>query len=302
MSQIYGEIAALSAAFMWSVSSTLFTKVGKRIGPLSLNALRITISAFLFSVSNFILYGTFFPIVSYNQIAILSLSGIIGLAVGDLAYFGALVEMGARKAILVSSMAPIFSLIGGYILLHEVPTHMALIGILLVLLGIWIVIIEKEERNENKKFKTHIFKGAIFGTIAAIGQGIGVVFSKYGMFYSSIPLNPLSTTVIRVFAALPIIWLTLIIWKKPKNILSGLKDGYALKLLIFGSLIGPFIGLWLSMIAIKYAQVGIASTLLSTTPLMVLPVVYLIDKEKINLRGIFGALMAVIGVALIFLF
>ncbi len=300
MSQIEGYITALSAAFMWSISSTIFTTVGKRIGPLNLNALRIAISAFLFSLSNFILYGAFFPQASYEQISILSLSGIIGLAVGDLAYFGALVEIGPRKAILVSSMAPIFSLIGGFFLLDEVPSYLALIGIALVLLGIWIVIVEKREKE--RKFKNNVVKGTIFGTIAALGQGIGVVLSKYGMFYSSTPLDALPTTVIRVFAALPVIWLTLIIWKKPKHILIGLKNKYALKLVFIGSFIGPFIGLWLSMIAIKYAQAGIASTLLSTTPIMIIPVVYIAYREKINPRGIFGALIAVIGIAIIFLF
>ncbi len=300
MYQIGGYIAALTAAFMWSISSTIFTTVGNRIGPLNLNALRIAISVFLFSISNFIIYGAFFPEASYNQIAILSLSGIIGLAVGDLAYFGALIEIGPRKAILVSSTAPIFSLIGGFYLLGEVPSYLALIGIFLVLFGIWIVIVEKREKE--RKLKNHVVKGTIFGTIAALGQGIGVVLSKYGMFCSSIPLEPLPTTVIRVFAALPVIWLTLILWKKPKHILVGLKDKYALKLVVIGSFIGPFIGLWLSMIAIKYAQVGIASTLLSTTPIMIIPVVYIAYREKINLRGIFGALIAVIGIALIFLF
>ena len=75
-----------------------------------------------------------------------------------------------------------------------------------------------------------------------------------------------------------------------------------MKLTIVASVIGPFLGLWLSMVAINYAQVGIASTLMSLTPIMIIPVVYFLYGEKINIRGILGAITAVIGVALIFLF
>jgi len=300
MSQIDGEIAALSAAFMWSLSSVLFTRVGKRIGPLNLNALRITVSAFLFSVTHFLLTGSFFPEVNKMQVAVLSLSGIIGLAIGDLAYFGSLLDIGPRKAILVSSMAPIFSLLGGFWILDEIPSFMALIGIFLVLLGIGIVIIEKREKEDTGG--KHVLRGVLLGIVAAAGQGMGVVLSKYGMLFAGSPISPLSTTIIRVLAALPVIWLTVLIVKSPKHVYSALRDRYAVKMVILVSIIGPYIGLWLSMIAIKYAQVGIASTLLSTTPLMVLPVVYFMDKERINIRGVFGAVIAVIGIALIFLF
>ncbi len=302
MSPIGGEIAALLAALMWSFSSAIFTTVGRRIGALNLNALRIAISGFLFSLSHFILFGSFFPHINEMQLLILSLSGIVGLAVGDLAYFGALIEIGPRKAVLVSSMAPIFSLVGGYAILHEIPSLMALIGIFLVLLGIWIVIIERGEDEVPVRKNRSLMLGVTLAVIAAAGQGIGVVFSKYGMLFAGSSLSPLSTTVVRVTAAAPIIWLTLLLWKKPGHLLKGLKDVYAMKLVFLGSLIGPFVGLWLSMISIKYAQVGIASTLMSMTPIMIIPVVYFMYGEKVNLRGVFGAVLAVVGVALIFLF
>ncbi len=298
MLALLGELAALSAAFTWSVSSTIFTTVGKRIGPLNLNALRIAISASLFLFFHFLLYGTPFPQVNSLQILVLSLSGIIGLAVGDLAYFGALIEIGPRRAILVSSMAPIFSLIGGFLMLGEMPSYLALLGIFLVLAGIWIVIIEKREKSMPKNVKL----GVLLGTIAALGQGTGVVLSKYGMLFSGASLDPLSTTVIRVLAALPVIWLTVAIWKRPAYMARAFRDRYSLKWVFIGSLIGPFIGLWLSMISIRYADVGIASTLMSMTPIMVIPVVYFAHGERVNFRGILGAMISVVGVALIFLF
>jgi len=299
MSQFVGELAALFAALSWTFASTLFTSAGRRIGALNLNAFRIVIGASLLSIAHFFLYGSFFPLVNISQFFYLSLSGIIGLAIGDFAYFGSLITIGPRKAILVSSMAPIFSLIGGYIVLQEIPSLISGIGVFLVLLGIWIVIIEREEKEDVRGNK---LKGVALGIIAAAGQGIGVVISKYGMLKAGSVVAPLSAALIRVVVASLVIWLMLFAWKGPRQLFSSLKDRTALKISLLGSFIGPFVGLWLSMIAINYAQVGIASTLMSLTPIMIIPVVHFVYGEHVNLRGIAGAIIAVIGVALIFLF
>ena len=294
-----GELAALFAALSWTFASTLFTSAGRRIGALNLNAFRIVIGASLLSIAHFFLYGSFFPLVNISQFFYLSLSGIIGLAIGDFAYFGSLITIGPRKAILVSSMAPIFSLIGGYLALQEIPSLISGIGVFLVLLGIWIVIIEREEKEDVRGNKV---KGVALVIIAAAGQGIGVVISKYGMLKAGSVVAPLSAALIRVVVASLVIWLMLFAWKGPRQLFSSLKDRTALKISLLGSFIGPFVGLWLSMIAINYAQVGIASTLMSLTPIMIIPVVHFVYGEHVNLRGIAGAIIAVIGVALIFLF
>jgi len=299
MHSFVGELAALSAAMLWTFASVLFTSVGKRIGPFNLNAIRILIGCFLLSLTHYFLLGSFFPSISHMQFLYLSISGIIGLAVGDFAYFGALIEIGPRRAILVSSMAPIFSLIGGFVILQEFPSPPALIGVFLVFFGVWIVIVEKEESSQIYGNK---IMGVLFGITAAAGQGIGAVISKYGMLYAGTPLSPLSASLIRVAMATVVIWIAILIWKSPRKIISSFKDTYAMKLTIVASIIGPFLGLWLSMVAINYAQVGIASTLMSLTPIMIIPVVYFLYGEKINIRGIFGAITAVTGVALIFLF
>jgi drug/metabolite transporter (DMT)-like permease len=68
-----------------------------------------------------------------------------------------------------------------------------------------------------------------------------------------------------------------------------------------GAFIGPFVGMTLSMVAVAYTQAGIAQTLMSLMPVMIIPLVWVVYKEKTNWRGILGAVIAVIGVALLFL-
>ena len=74
----------------------------------------------------------------------------------------------------------------------------------------------------------------------------------------------------------------------------------ALKLTSAGAFIGPFLGVWLSMVAITFTKAGIAMTLMSLMPVFVIPTVFLIYREKTSIRGMAGAFVAVIGVAIIF--
>ncbi|PKN90676.1 MAG: EamA family transporter, partial [Chloroflexi bacterium HGW-Chloroflexi-7] len=65
-------------------------------------------------------------------------------------------------------------------------------------------------------------------------------------------------------------------------------------------LFGTYVAIWMQQLAFKYTNVGIAQTLLATSPLFILPVSAL-QKEKLSLRSIFGVLVSIAGVALIFL-
>ena len=295
---LIGETAALSTSMLWTVSSILLSSAGKRIGVLSVNAIRISIAVLLIGTAHLIIFGTFLPMATRPQWIYLSLSGFLGLAIGDLGYLGSLVLIGPRKGVLLASMAPIFSTISAYFILGEILGPWTLSGIFLTLLGIIIVIMEKKSNTGNISEGNRIL-GVFSGLIGAIGQGVGLTLSKYGMVnIESTPLNPLSAALIRMISAVFIIWIVFVIFKKP---FSVIRDKKAMILTTGGAVTGPFLGVWLSMIAVTYTVAGVASTLMSLMPVLIIPVVWILYKEKTNLRGILGALIAVIGVAILFM-
>ena len=295
---LIGETAALSTSMLWTVSSILLSSAGKRIGVLSVNAIRISIAVLLIGTAHLIIFGTFLPMATRPQWIYLSLSGFLGLAIGDLGYLGSLVLIGPRKGVLLASMAPIFSTISAYFILGEILGPRTLSGIFLTLLGIIIVIMEKKSNTGNISEGNRIL-GVFSGLIGAIGQGVGLTLSKYGMVnIESTPLNPLSAALIRMISAVFIIWIVFVIFKKP---FSVIRDKKAMMLTTGGAVTGPFLGVWLSMIAVTYTVAGVASTLMSLMPVLIIPVVWILYKEKTNLRGILGALIAVIGVAILFM-
>ena len=295
---LIGETAALSTSMLWTVSSILLSSAGKRIGVLSVNAIRISIAVLLIGTAHLIIFGTFLPMATKSQWIYLSLSGFLGLAIGDLGYLGSLVLIGPRKGVLLASMAPIFSTISAYFILGEILGPWTLSGIFLTLSGIIIVIMEKKSNTGNISEGNRIL-GVFSGLIGAIGQGVGLTLSKYGMVnIESTPLNPLSAALIRMISAVFIIWIVFVIFKKP---FSVIRDKKAMMLTTGGAVTGPFLGVWLSMIAVTYTVAGVASTLMSLMPVLIIPVVWILYKEKTNLRGILGALIAVIGVAILFM-
>ena len=211
------------------------------------------------------------------------------------------------------SIAPIVSVIFSYLLLEEVLGLWVLLGIGVTLVGIVIVILEREVKGiqtdegdrKNDSVEKRNVLGISLGVIGAVGQGLGLVFAKYGIFNAaddpSVGLDSLSATLMRMLVGAIFVWLVITFWGRLPEIRKGIKDRRGVKLTSAGAFIGPFLGVWFSMVAISYTEVGIAMTLMSLMPVMVIPVVWVLYKEKTNWRGIAGAVVAVMGVAIIFL-
>ena len=298
-----GEWAAVLTSCLWTGSSILFTSAGKKIGFFSVNAYRSAMAVGLLVCAHAILLGSMLPVASNGQLFWMGLSGVVGLGVGDFGLFAAYVLIGPRRSVLVMASSPIFASVGAYLLLDEGFSPLSILGVAVTLTGIFVVLLEREEKSEEKidsgRRKTW---GAFSALIAAMGQGFGVVLSKKGMYLGvSVPMNSLSAALIRMTVATVFVWTCALVWGKLPELRKAVKDREGMKFTAGGALIGPFLGMTLSMVAVAYAQAGIAQTLMSLAPIIIIPVVWVIYRERTNWRGIFGALIAVIGVAVLFL-
>jgi len=284
-------------ALLWTTCSILFASAGRRIGALSVNAWRILV--------HILIFGTIVPAANQEQYRWLALSGIIGLAIGDLGYFGCLVCMGPRRGVLLMSMHPIFTAVLAWIWLHEYLSQWTVVGVALVLTGVFIAIFEQGHVHDEPITRDKLMLGGFLGIVGSAGQGIGIVIAKYGMVEAADPgagtLDPLSATLIRMVAACVCVWAFLVLTRRLKKVLKARKDIYAMKRTFGGAFSGPFLGVWLSMVAVTYALAGVAATLMALMPILVIPVVYVLYKERTSLRGILGAVVAFLGVAVLFL-
>jgi drug/metabolite transporter (DMT)-like permease len=306
--ELIGNMAALGTATLWAFNALLFTKAGKRLGAMPLNALRIAMAAILLFVTHLILYRSPLPDATLNQVVIIAFSGFLGLAVGDFFYFSTLLYLGPRRASLVMGSWPIFAAILAFIFLGETLGWPIILGIVLVTVGTTWVILERKPKEGNdrerlklgKKEKKLLMMGVFTGILGSFCQAIGYVYAKKGMFIDG-GLDPLPTTLIRMIAAMAMVWVIVLALGNWKKIKSGVRDFKGMGFAFGGTVCGPFLGVWLSMVAAHATKIGVASTLMSLTPILIIPIVMIADREKISLRSIGGAAMAFLGVAILFL-
>jgi drug/metabolite transporter (DMT)-like permease len=214
--------------------------------------------------------------------------------------FESFLLIGPRLAMLLALLVPVFSTLIAWLWLGETLQLPQIISILVTISGVAWVVAEKNAPaiapapGQRRQYRL----GIVMAMGGAAGQALGLLFSRLGLAggYSAI-----SATQVRVGSAALALALISLCQGKLKVHLARMKDKTALLQITAGSLTGPVLGVVLSLVAIAHTQIGVASTLMSLTPVLLLPMSYFLFKEKITPRAIVGTLIALLGVVLLFL-
>jgi drug/metabolite transporter (DMT)-like permease len=250
---------------------------------------------------HWLLFATPFPFaIEPRRFLYLAISGLIGFVIGDTLLFESFLLIGPRLAMLLALLAPVCSALLAWLFLGEKLLAMEIVSMLVTIGGIAWVVAEKAvpdvalSAGRPQKFRL----GILLAAGGAVGQAAGLLFSKLGLAggYSAI-----SATLVRVgVSALALAALGLFQGKLHAHLVK-MKDKTALLEISAGALTGPALGVVLSLVAIAHAHIGVASTLMSLTPVILLPVSHFLFREKITSRAIVGTLVALAGVVLLFL-
>ncbi|MCK5056262.1 MAG: DMT family transporter [Candidatus Aminicenantes bacterium] len=291
-----GEIAALLTALCWSGGSLLFTFSSRRIGSVPVNHARLWMGLFLLMGLHLFIFGNFFPFdAEPARFFWLGLSGVIGYVAGDGMLFESFVIIGPRLAMLLMTLVPIFSTILAWFFLEEYLAIPEIAAVAITLTGIAYVVSEKKNREQSGA--KYYGRGVILGIGGALGQAVGLLFAKKGL---ADDFSAISANLIRVTAAFLCIALTAVFRGKITGHLQKLKDKKAFIQIFFAAVFALVIGVGLSLYSIARTEIGIASTLMSLSPLFLIPLSHIFLKEKITLRAIIGTVIAFAGSALLF--
>ncbi|PKO12492.1 MAG: EamA family transporter [Chloroflexi bacterium HGW-Chloroflexi-10] len=298
-----GEIAALLTALCWTGTSLFFSSAGMLVGSKTVNRTRLLMAVVFLSLTHLFVTGSLIPLHAEGfRWLWLGLSAIAGLVIGDALLFQAFVMIGARVAMLVMAIVPAISAILAWLFLGENLGIWAILGMALTMSGIVLVILDQQRDKtqfNSDESRKRLWMGILFTLGGALGQAGGLILAKKGLTGD---FPALSGVLMRMIVAMIAIWLLTFIQGETRQNFQRLKEQpKAVRLIIGGAIFGPFIGVWLSLIAVQFSKVGIASTLMSLTPILHLPIVALWLKERINARAIIGTVIAMIGVAVIFL-
>jgi len=298
---IWGELAALGTAVCWSFTAIFFSYAGRRVGADVVNRSRLLFACLYLVVAHRLLEGAFFPTnVEPFRWSWLAVSSLLGLVLGDAFLFRAYVLIGPRLAMLLMSTVPIFSAVFGRLLFNEAISGVEAAGILLAIAGIvWVV---TEGRPEGQGSDTHADRqqyrrGLLFAFLGALGQVTNLVAARYALVDD---FPTLSATLIRIVIALVVLWGAAAARGQVGPTLRHWGDRRVLRAILLGAFVGPFLGIWLSLVAVQHARLGIASTLMALPPVLLIPLEFAAFRQRVSRRGIAGTVVALAGVALLF--
>lgn len=280
------------------MSAVGFNNATSLLGSQVTNRLRVVLALVALVVINTALYGKPIPFdAGLERWGWLALSGVIGLALGDAFLFSAYRHIGPRLGLLLLSLAPVFSAFIAWALFGETLTWIQTLGIAVTLGGISWVVLARDDKNGQNKRDTR--RGILFGVLAALGQAAGLVLSKQGMGDN---FSPFAATLIRMIAAVATLWILAVFQgQAAKTVKTVIANPKGLRWAIFGAFFGPVFGVSASLLAVQHTAVGVASTIMALPPVVMLPISYFFYKEKLNWQSILGTLVAISGVALLFL-
>ena len=303
-----GELISLLVAVSWTFSAWFADKASRRIGSMVTNVIRLALAAILLALLLWITTGYPYPAFANAKAwQWLALSALVGYVFGDFCLFNCYISIGPRFGQLLMTLAPPAAAVAGYFILGESITWKTCLAMAVTLGGIAISILS---RGQDHHVKLSLpLKGILLGIGAGVGQGVGLVLSKVGMehYAETAPAElqtmlPFASTMIRAIVGFAGFFIIITLQKGLGRLGSGIRDGRGMKYATLLTLFGPVFGVSLSLMAVRYADAGIASTLMALTPVMIILPDILINKKKITLREIVGIAVTMLGVSLFFLY
>ncbi len=294
-----GEIAALCAPICFAIAAIIYRNPLKEVNAASASIIRFSGTGFILLTVLILIWGLN-PLfgLSVYIIALTVLSGIIALGFGDVLYMTSFKEMGVSKTVAVVATYPMFSLVIEYLTGRGEVPFSAIIGSILILLGIWSLNYKEENMQESSQ-SGNIRKGIVAALFVSLFYSIGMLLIDEALnalesssIEGAFAINALRTASGGFFLLLasPIIDRKFAFLKMKRNYIG---------LFLLGSLIAYGLGWYLLTWSFLLAPTSSVVPLSSTTPLFAAVLSYVILREPLKNRGGLGILLIVLGIMLI---
>ncbi|MHB1036599.1 MAG: DMT family transporter [Pirellulales bacterium] len=293
-----GELAAVATAILWTLSTLAWTSAGKSVGALSVSFIRLGITCVFLAGYGRIVRGLWLPTdASAETWLILGVSGVAGFLVADLCLFKSLLLIGPRLSLLILSLTPPMAALISWALLDDALSAKDWLAMAITLAGVAWVVLEQPGGAKGTPKLPHLRWGVLLAVLGAGAQAVGFVLSKKGIG----DYDPVAATFIRVLASMVGYVALITVLRRWPIIGNAARQVRAMVIMTLGSIVGPFAGVALSMVAVRNCHAGVAATIISTMPVLILPFVVFVYHEKVSLRAVAGAIVSVVGVGLLVL-
>ncbi|QUJ67684.1 DMT family transporter [Photobacterium sp. GJ3] len=292
------EWLALAAAALWAVSSLISVTPSRHLGAFAYSRWRMACVTLMLTVMAALNGG--WSTVSWDFALVMMLSGLIGIFIGDTALFACFNRVGPRRGGLLFSCHAVFSALLGIWLFDESLFGWKLVGALLVFAGVVTAILfgQKSQKHQIEAITGSLGVAVILGLTAALCQSLGAIIAKPAM---QTTLDPVAASAMRMaaaFSAHSVLRLSGAQIAKPRQPING----RILGMVALNGFLAMAVGMTLILFALQHGDVGMVALLSATTPIMILPLLWLYTRHRPPAAAWLGAILAVIGAGLILKF
>lgn len=306
--QYIGELISIGVAFSWTATALLSEYGSRRMGNLTLNAMRMGITLIASLLLFWIMTGSPLPAHASTEAYLwMMLSGLVGYVIGDYCLFQCYLIIGSKFGQLFMTLAPIAAAVTAWATLGQQMRPQGIIAMVVTLVGIAMTVLG---RDDNHKVSLKLpLNGVLFAIGAAVCQGVGLVLSKIGMdhYQASMTSNtspwmlPFFANFFRCIAGITGFLILMSFTEGFQSLRKNVTDRISMATATTTTFFGPFVGVGFSLLAVQYTSAGIASTLMALTPIIIILPAYWLFHQPITARSVIGAIVSCIGVSLFFL-
>ena len=289
-------LLAMSAALIWSAVALSATRIVRYFGSYNYNLLRLLGIIVIFFPYVYFKWETLY--FENSIILAIFLSSVIGIIIGDTFLFICLKRLGPRRQALLFSMQIPFTIVLAEIFLQSLPSLTELIGCALIFLGILIAIqFNRSIPNDDlENIQGNKYTGLLAGIGLAVCQSIGIILMKPALGST----DPIIVSYLRIIIAAVIMFGSLFFIKN-NQLWEKMKDYKKTIFSVFLGFMGMGMGMTMLIFALKFGNPGVISTLSSTMPIMIIPILWIVTKNYAGHLAVIGAGLTCLGAGIIFL-
>jgi drug/metabolite transporter (DMT)-like permease len=290
------ELAALGTALCWASTGVIASDAIRALGAFHFNLIRQVLVTLLLAAMVTATHA--WAGQTATTALVLAASGIIGILIGDTFNFAAVGRLGPRRAGAIFALNAPMAAVMGWVILGEALPWQAVLGIAVTTLGVAVAILGRPRADAHRieAVRGVLVTGILFGLGAALGQAAGSLIARPIMTSG---MDPYLASVFRVGAsglAMGLLAVTPFAPARPQKVTRGI-----LILTATTAIVGLLIGMTLFLYALQGSQTGIIATLSATSPVMILPLLWLRTGQRPTVVSVAGGALTVAGLALIFL-
>lgn len=301
-------LPSVLTAFLFAASGICGRRAAVAFGSLRGNTLRLALSVLVLGLAAGGLGGVGFDAPSTHR---LLLSGIIGFGIGDVALFLAYPLLGARQTLLINlCSAPLFGALGDWMLVGTGVTLAQMLATGIILTGVTMALRSKLSALDLERAPRR-WEGWVFALLAGLGQGGGAAVTRFAhaaMRDEGAFLHPMQQAFVRTIPGLMVsvlVWATVSFWRRRVSSSEpaqpdepGSSMPHRWWWLLGASTFGPTLGVSAFQWALGSAPTAVVLSIVATTPIIIIPLAALIEKDSPGKLAFAGSCLGVAGVVL----